>query len=119
MAFSQRVTRLSRAARTTALDAIAWRAQLEMLMPIEFATSRIAMLEDRIRQSEDPEAMLRKLVMIMSSQIEARGQESASRVAAGGRQLATRTRCLLSTSDAEDELPRSNPALRYDISLNR
>ena len=68
------------------------RAQLEMLMPSEFATSRIAMLEDRIRQLEDAEAMLRKLVMIMTSQIEARGQESASRVAAGGRQPATLTR---------------------------
>ncbi|MFM7978267.1 MAG: hypothetical protein ACKPKO_03040, partial [Candidatus Fonsibacter sp.] len=66
----QRVTRLARAARTTALDAIALRAQLEMLMPSEFATSRIAMLEYRIRQLEDAEAMLSKFVMIMPSQIE-------------------------------------------------
>ena len=43
--YAQRLNRLSRATRTTALDAIGLLAQLDMMMPSEFATSKAALLE--------------------------------------------------------------------------
>ena len=46
------------------------RAQLDMLTPTEFAMSKSAMLEDRVRQLEDAESMLSEFVSMVSRDIE-------------------------------------------------
>ncbi|MFM7982365.1 MAG: hypothetical protein ACKPKO_23900, partial [Candidatus Fonsibacter sp.] len=96
--FSQRVTRLSRAARTKAQVAIALREQLDMLSPTEFASSRIAMLEDRVRQLEDADGMLSEYCGMVTTDIELmlanKGQHSsvaAASVAVPDTQTVTRS----------------------------
>ena len=69
-AFAQRMSRLSRATRSTASYCIALRAQLNVLMPTESAMSKSAMLEDRVRQLEDVESMLSEFVSMFSTDIE-------------------------------------------------
>ena len=55
-AFAPIMSRLSRATRSAASDSVALRVQLDMLLPSEFAMSRSAMLEDRVRQLEEAES---------------------------------------------------------------
>ena len=68
--YAQRLNRLSRATRMTLVDAIALRAQLDLLMPSEFATSQVALLEERVRQLEDVEGMLSEFVGMVSTDID-------------------------------------------------
>ena len=70
-AFRNRLPRLSRVTRSTADDAIALHAPLEMLLLTEFATTKLAELEESVRQLEDDDLSLSEFVSMVSTDIEA------------------------------------------------
>ncbi|MFM7986466.1 MAG: hypothetical protein ACKPKO_44855, partial [Candidatus Fonsibacter sp.] len=69
--YGNRLARLARAAKSTTVDVAALRAQLAMLLPSQYATSQLAMLEDRVRQLEDAEGMLSEFCGMVSTDIDA------------------------------------------------
>ena len=69
-AFNNRLSRLGRATRTTLLDAIRLRDQLDCLAPATWVTEVGSQLEARVVQLEDAEDMLSECVMLMSMRVE-------------------------------------------------
>ena len=69
--YGNRLARLARAAKSTTLDAAGLHAQLSLLLPSQYATSQLAMLEDRVRQLEDAEGMLSEFCGMVSTDIDA------------------------------------------------
>ena len=69
-AFNNRLSRLGRATRTTLLDAIRLRDQLECLAPATWVTEAGSRLEARAAQLEDAEDMLSECVTLLSARVE-------------------------------------------------
>ena len=69
-AFNNRLSRLGRATRTTLLDAIRLRDQLDCLAPATWVTEVGSQLEARVVQLEDAEDMLSECVTLLSARVE-------------------------------------------------